>query len=184
MPETVLGGIKRASGWSIALGVLIILLGIIAIMAPLVAGVVAVSILGWTAIFGGMAQIFYAFQAHSGGRTILELVLAVVYLVAGIYLISNPVAGLVTLTLFLGSLLVVYGAIAVLLAFQWRPSQGWGWVLFDAIVTALLGLMIIAHWPVNSAWVIGTLFGISILSSGISRLMVSLGIRKAASAIA
>ena len=183
MAETILGGIKRASGWSIALGVLITLLGIVAIMAPLATGVVAVSILAWTAIFAGIAQIVDAFQVHSGGRTFLEVILGAVYIAAGIYLVSNPVAGLLSLTLLLGCLLLGYGVIAVVLAFQMRPAKGWGWVLFDAVVTVLVGLMIVAQWPSNSVWVIGTLFGISILSSGITRLMVSWGVRDAASAV-
>jgi len=97
---------------------------------------------------------------------------------------SHPLAGLLTLTLLLGVMLLGYGIVAVILAFQLRPEQGWGWVLFDAAITVLLGLMIIAHWPISSAWVIGTLFGISILSSGMTRLMVSMGIRRAASAVA
>ena len=63
---------------------------------PLATGVIAVYILAWTAIFGGIAQIIYAFQAHSGGRTFLELILGVVYLIAGFYLVSHPLAGLLT----------------------------------------------------------------------------------------
>lgn len=184
MTEAILGGIKRASGWSIVLGVLIILLGIVAMMAPLATGVVAVYILAWTAIFGGVAQIVYAFHSHSGGRIALEVILGVVYLAAGIYLVSNPLAGLLTLTLLLGVMLLGYGVVAVVLAFQMRPAKGWGWMLFDAAITVILGLMIIAHWPINSVWVIGTLFGISILFRGISRLMISLAVRRVTSAVA
>jgi uncharacterized membrane protein HdeD (DUF308 family) len=184
MTETVLGDIKRASGWSIVLGVLIILLGIIAMMSPLATGVVAMYILAWTAIIGGAAQVVFAFQAHSGGRIALEVVLGVVFIAAGTYLAASPLAGLLTLTLLLGALLVGYGIIAVFLAFQMRPAQGWGWALFDAVVTLLVGFMVIAHWPVNSAWVIGTLLGISILFRGITRLMISLGARSGASALA
>jgi len=184
MTETILGGIKRASGWSIVLGVLIILLGIIAMMAPMATGVVVVYILAWTAIFGGVAQIVFAFQAHSGGRIALEVILGLVYLAAGIYLVTNPLAGLLTLTLLLGVMLLGYGVVAVVLAFQMRPLTGWGWALFDAAVTVVLGLMIIAHWPVNSVWVIGTLFGISILFRGVTRLMISLALRRASSAVA
>ena len=132
MAESIVGGIKRASGWSIALGVLIILLGIIAMMAPLGSGIVAVTILGWTAIFGGIAQMFYAFHTHSGGRMVLEIIMGVVYLAAGVYLITHPVAGLLTLTLLLGWMLLGYGILAVVLAFRMRPEHGWGWILFDA----------------------------------------------------
>jgi len=184
MTESIVTGIKRASAWSIVLGVLIIVLGIIAMMAPLATGIVAVSILGWTAIIGGVAQIFYAFRTHTGERTALEVILGLVYSVAGFYIVSHPLAGLLTVTLLLGFLLVGYGLVAVLLAFRMRPSPGWGWVMFDAVVTLFLGFMIMAHWPLNSAWVIGTLFGISILFSGITRLIVSLGVRRMASAVA
>jgi len=66
------------------------------------------------------------------------------------------------------------------LAFQMRPHSGWGWVLFDAIVTILLGALIWAHWPYNSEWVIGTLVGISFIVSGVSRLMLSFAVRNVA----
>jgi uncharacterized membrane protein HdeD (DUF308 family) len=184
MAETVLGGIKRASGWSIVLGVLIVLVGIIALMAPLATGVVAVYILAWSVIFAGVAQIAYAFQAHSGGRIALEVILGLVYIAAGIYILRNPLASLLTLTLLLGILLLGYAVVALILAFQMRPSKGWGWVLFEAVVTAIFGLMVIAHWPINSVFLIGTLVGVSIVFRGVSRIMVSQQIRSTASALA
>jgi uncharacterized membrane protein HdeD (DUF308 family) len=86
--------------------------------------------------------------------------------------------------LILASFLLVYGIFALVLAFRMKPHNGWGWVLFDGIITLLLGILIWAHWPWTSAWVVGTLFGISIFISGITRLMVSLAIRKVASTMA
>jgi len=85
-------------------------------------------------------------------------------------------------TLVLASFLLVYGIFALVLAFQMRPLRGWGWVLFDGIITILLGILIWAHWPFNSDWVVGTLFGISIFISGVTRLMMSLAIRRVAQA--
>jgi uncharacterized membrane protein HdeD (DUF308 family) len=184
MAEAILGGIKRASGWSIALGVLMIILGIIAMLAPWEFGIVIALIIGWMAIFNGVAQIMYGIRTHSGGRTVLEIILGLIYIFAGIYLLMHPVPGLLVLTIFLASLLIVYGIFALVLAFQMRPNRGWGWVLFDAIVTILLGLLIWAHWPWNAEWVVGTLFGISILVSGVTRLMMSLAVRRIASAAA
>ena len=109
---------------------------------------------------------------------LLEVVLGLIYIIAGIYLLMHPVGGLLALTLLLASFLLVYGIFALVLAFRMRPHGGWGWVLFDAIVTLLLGILIWAHWPFNSDWVVGTLFGISIFVSGITRLMMSLAIRR------
>jgi uncharacterized membrane protein HdeD (DUF308 family) len=182
MAEAILGGIKRASGWSIVLGVLMIILGIIAMLAPWEFGIVIALIIGWSAIFNGVAQIIYGIRIHSGGRTVLEVILGLIYIVAGIYLLMHPVGGLLALTLFLACFLLVYGIFALVLAFHMRPLHGWGWVLFDAIITILLGILIWAHWPLNSEWVVGTLFGISILVSGVTRLMMSRAIRRMATA--
>src|SRR3974377_915313 len=83
MAETILDSVKRASGWSIALGILMILAGMLAILFPLVGGVVAVYVVAWTAIFNGAALIVYGFRAHSAGRGVLEIVLGLLYIVPG-----------------------------------------------------------------------------------------------------
>ena len=180
MAEAVLSGMKRASGWSIALGILMIIVGIIAMLAPWESGLVITLVVGWCAIFNGFAQIVYAFRTHGGWHVLLEVILGIIYIIAGIYLLVHPGAGLLALTLILASFLLIYGIFALVLAFRMKPHNGWGWVLFDAIVTILLGVLIWFHWPFNSAWVVGTLFGISIFVSGITRLMMSLAIRRIA----
>lgn len=180
MAEAVFGGMKRASGWSIVLGILMIVAGIIAMFAPWEAGLVITLVVGWSAIFNGFAQIVFAFRTHGGWHVALEIILGIIYIIAGIFLLMHPVGGLLALTLFLASFLLVYGIFALVLAFQLRPRHGWGWVLFDGIITILLGILIWAHWPFNSDWVVGTLFGISIFVSGITRLMMSLAVRRMA----
>ncbi len=184
MAEAVLGGIKRASGWSIVLGILMILAGIIAMFAPWEAGLVITLVVGWCAIFNGFAQIIFAFRTHGGWHVALEIILGIIYIIAGIFLLMHPLSGLLALTLILASFLLVYGVFALVLAFQMRPLHGWGWVLFDGIITILLGILIWAHWPFNSGWVVGTLFGISIFISGITRLMLSLAVRRMATQVA
>ena len=184
MAETALGTVKRASGWSIVLGILMIVAGLCAIASPLFAGVLIVYVVAWTAIFNGGAQIVYGFRAHSGGRMFLELLLGLLYIVAGVFILMHPGKGLLALTLVIACLLVIYGIFALVLAFQLKPHAGWGWILFDGIITILLGLMIWAHWPVNSEWVVGTLVGISFIVSGVSRLMLSLAVRRMASKLA
>ncbi|HZD32516.1 MAG TPA: HdeD family acid-resistance protein [Candidatus Angelobacter sp.] len=180
MAETALETVKKASGWSIVLGILMILAGMLAIADSAFAGVLIVYVVAWTAIFNGVAQIVFGFRAHSGGKMALEIILGLLYIAAGIYILTHPVGGLLALTLIIASFLVIYGIIALVLALQLRPRAGWGWVLFDALITILLGLMIWAHWPLNSEWVIGTLVGISLIVSGVSRLMLSMAVRKVA----
>lgn len=182
MAETVLSGIQRASGWSIALGILMILAGMIAISAPIIPGIVIVYIVAWTAIFNGGAQVVYGFRAESGGRAVLEVLLGLLYMVAGVFILMHPLGGLLALTLIIASFFLLYGVLALVLALQMRPHPGWGWILFDAIVTVFLGALIWAHWPINSEWLVGTLVGISFIVSGVSRLMLSSAVRKMASA--
>jgi len=179
MAEAIL---KKASGWSIALGVLMIIAGIIAMFSPWEAGLVITIVVGWSAIFNGVAQIIFGFRTHGGWHVLLEVLLGIIYIIAGVYLLMHPIGGLLALTLILASFLLIYGGFAVVLAFQIKPRGGWGWVLFDGIITILLGILIWAHWPFNSDWVVGTLFGISIFMSGVTRLMMSLALRKIATA--
>ncbi len=179
MAEAVL---KRATGWSIVLGILMIIAGFVAMVEPGVSGLFITIVVGWSAIFNGIVQILFGFRTHGGWHVALEVLLGVIYIIAGVYLLMHPVGGLLALTLILASFLLVYGIFALVLAFQIRPRGGWGWVLFDGIITLLLGIMIWVHWPLNADWVVGTLFGISIFMSGITRLMMSLALRRVASA--
>lgn len=183
MAEAVAGGLTRkVSGWSIALGVLMIVAGIIAMLEPELSGLVITIVVGWCAIFNGLMQIVYGFRTHGGWHVVLEVVLGIIYIIAGFYLLMHPGLGLLALTLILASFLLAYGIFAFILAFRMRPRNGWGWVLLDAIVTVLLGILIWIQWPASSLVIVGTLFGISIFISGITRLMVSLALRRAASA--
>jgi len=184
MAETALETVKKASGWSIVLAILMIVAGMLAIADSLVAGVIAVYIIAWTAIFNGIVQVVYGFRAHGGGKMILEIVLGLLYVVAGVFILMHPAGGLLVLTLVIAWFLLIYGVFALVLAFQLKPHKGWGWVLFDAILTVILGILIWKHWPLNSAWVVGTLLGISFISSGVSRLMLSMAVRKVATAAA
>jgi uncharacterized membrane protein HdeD (DUF308 family) len=155
-----------------------IIAGIIAMLSPWEAGLVITIVVGWSAIFNGVAQIIFGFRTHGSWHVILEFILGIIYIIAGIYLLMHPVGGLLALTLILAWFLFIYGVFALVLAFQMKPRGGWGWVLFDGIITILLGVLILAHWPINSDWIVGTLFGISIFISGITRLMMSLALRR------
>ena len=100
-----------------------------------------------------------------------------IYAFVGILLLLNPLVGLVSLTLALAAYLLVEGILELILSYRLRPAPGTGWLLFDGIVTLILAFMIWRTWPVSSEWAIGILVGISMLFSGISRLMVSIAAR-------
>lgn len=165
---------KESIAWSIGLSVLMILAGILAIAVPQVAGLAVSLLVGWLLVLSGAAHLVFAWHTRGAGGMLWELLLGIVYLLIGGYLLIHPGAGLATLTLVLAIYLFVEGVLETILAFRLRPLPGWGWLLFDGIITLILAVMIWKTWPSSSEWIIGTLVGISMLFSGITRLMISL----------
>jgi len=175
--------VRQASTWSILWGVFLIVLGMAAVASPFLAAVAVNAVIAWLIVLAGVVHLVLAFHAHGAGSKIWKLLVGVAYVIFGGYLIARPVAGVASLTLVLASLFVVEGILDVALFFKMRPLQGSGWVLLDGIITLALGLMIYMRWPSSSAWAIGTLVGVSLIISGVTRVMLSLAVRKVASRI-
>jgi uncharacterized membrane protein HdeD (DUF308 family) len=165
--------IRKQLNIGIWTGILFIVLGIGAIALPNLTTIVLET---WIAIIlcsAGASNIFYAIQTRSEGF-IWKLLLGVLYIATGIMLFVYPLTGVLSLTLLLGSFLLTEGVFESILAFRIRPHQNWGWVLANGLVTFALGGLVWFQWPSDAPWLIGTLVGISVLSTGISRLMLSL----------
>ena len=175
--STIGTGVKHLTGWSIALSLLMILAGFLAIGVPLAAGIAVNLVVAWLLMFSGVAHLVFAWHMRGVGGVIWQVLLGILYIGIGIYLLGQPVAGLVTLTLALAIYLFVEGLLELMLSFQLRPRQGWGWLLLDGIITLILAFMIWRTWPASTEWVIGTLVGISMIFSGTTRLMLSLAAR-------
>lgn len=172
--DTNADSLRGRLGWSIALSALMIVAGLLAIFLPPVAGLTVTVVVGWLLIFSGLAHFAFAWHARAPGGILWESVVGVVYIVAGIYLLMNPLLGMAALTLALAGYLVAEAVLEFVLAFTLRPLPGSGWLLVDGIITLLLAVMIWRAWPSDTAWVLGTLVGISILFGGTARLMLSI----------
>ncbi len=185
MSETLPATIAKESiGWSIGLSVLMILAGVLAIVIPPAAGITVTIFVGWLLVFSGVAHFVFAWHTRGTGGFVWELLLGAIYAVAGAYLLFNPVAGLASLTLALAIYLFAEGILEFILSFRLRPMPGSGWLLLDGIITLILAIMIWRTWPSSTLWVIGTLVGISMLFSGVSRLVLSLGVRRVVAKLA
>ena len=90
------------SGWAIALGVLLIVAGIVAIAAPFFAGVAVSLVFGWLILMAGVAHLVYAWSERGAGAVILQVLIGIVYLFAAYFLLTRPVGGVAALTLILG----------------------------------------------------------------------------------
>jgi uncharacterized membrane protein HdeD (DUF308 family) len=170
--------VKKASGWFIGMAVVFILLGILAIVEPGVAGLAITILVGWLLIFGGGAHLVAAFSGGGAGRVIWQVLIGIVYIVGGFYFLTHPLLGLGSLTLLLAVIILMEAVFELIAYFRSRSESGSGWLLVNALITLLLGGLIWFHWPSSSVWAIGTLVGVNLLMTGISRLMLGLAARK------
>jgi uncharacterized membrane protein HdeD (DUF308 family) len=175
--------VRQASTWSIVWGVSLIILGMVAMASPVLAAVAVNAFIAWLIVLAGGVHVFLAFHAHGAGSLIWKLLVGIAYICFGIYMIAHPALGVASLTLLLASLFLVEGILNVVLFFRMRSLHASSWVLIDGIITLLLGLMIYMQWPSSSAWAIGTLVGVSMIISGVTRVMLSLAVRRATGTI-
>lgn len=181
--DTIAGEAKQRSTWTMFMGFLIAALGLFLIVYPFAAGAITIVLLGWILIFVGIAQFVFAFHSRSAGRFLLKALMGVLYGLCGIVLAFFPVAGLAALTAVLATLLLMYAVCLLTVAFQIRPVSGWRWFLADGLASLLLGVLILARWPASSLWAIGTLIGVAVLTSGLTRIFIASAIRGGASAV-
>jgi uncharacterized membrane protein HdeD (DUF308 family) len=180
MAQNSSGLVRRASTLSLLWGVSLICLGMLAVASPLVAAVAVSVLIAWLIVLAGIVHIVVAFHSREAGSVIWRLLVGLAYLCFGMYLIARPVAGVASLTLLLASLFLVEGIFNIVLFFRAPSILRSSWILIDGIVTLIVGLMIYTQWPSSSAWAIGTLVGVSLIFSGLTRVMVSFAVRKAA----
>ncbi len=171
---------NKSLGWSITLSILMILAGLFAIIAPLLAGFAATLVVAWLLEFCGVAHLFLCWHRRGAGGVLLEFLVGVLYLAAGIYILIHPVAGLESLTIFLAFYLFLEAILEFILASSLSKIKGSGWLWLDGIVDLILAVMIWKTWPFSAGWVIGTLVGFGILFTAFARLMLSLEARRAA----
>lgn len=159
------------------MGVLTAAVGVVMILYPTATAVLSTAFLGWALLVAAVAQVIFAFSSETAGNFFLKLLLGIVYGIAGIALAILPVAGVITLTGVLGTMLIVEAILEAMIAFSVTPSMGRAGFLVSSIASLILGALILAKWPNSSAWAIGTLLGAAVLTNGVIRMIVSAAVR-------
>jgi uncharacterized membrane protein HdeD (DUF308 family) len=165
-------------GWIVALGVVYLFAGLVALGSVVMATVASVFLVGVMMIVAGVAEVFSAFQVKSWGKFLLWALLGVLYIVAGFVTFENPLLAAALLTLILGASLVASGIMRIILAFGMKRESPWIWVLLSGVVTLLLGLLICAHWPVSSLYILGVFLGIDLIMAGAAWIGLGLGLHR------
>jgi len=166
-------------GWIVALGVVYLITGLIALGSVVMATVASVFVVGIMMLIAGVGEVFNAFQMRGWGKFLLWLVLGALYIVAGFFTFENPLLAAAVLTLLLGASLAASGVMRIILAFSMKDGPFWVGILVSGLITLLLGLIILAHWPVSSLYVLGIFLGIDLIFAGIGWIGLGLGLKKA-----
>ena len=163
--------------WFLALGILLAVCGMIAVIVPPLATAVAIDVLAIVFLIAGVATIVNSLWAGNWSGTLVSLLIGVLYIGAWFAITAQPLHATKMLTLFIAMLFLVGGAFRTIAAMSMRFPQ-WGWAMLNGIVTMVLGLIIFRHYPVSSLWVPGLLVGLEMLFSGWTWIMLALVIRK------
>ena len=153
-------------------GILLIVVGLLCIAAPFVAGTFASMFIGASILVAGVAMTLGAMQAGSWGTGIFGTLIGLLTALAGLYMLTHPVIGLLSITLALAIYFMVDGVFQIVGALQARPANGWALFLFGGLLSLVLGYIIYSGWPISGAWVVGTLAGIRFIFGGMTILMI------------
>jgi uncharacterized membrane protein HdeD (DUF308 family) len=171
--------IRKSTGWIIALSILLIILGILAILMPGLASAFFTLVMGWIALISGVVMIVQSFVSKPIRGFWLNLIVGILYVIAGIYILANLGAALLGLTFAFGILFIVEGIYTIIMAFTNRAGHLATWlVVLNGVVTLILGIMVLNQFPFSAIWLIGLYVGISLLLSGVSLLGAALAVRK------
>ena len=166
-------------------GVALIVLGVLALAAPLLATIVVEIYIGWLFLIGGIVGLIAMFYADDIAAFLWTLVTAALSVGLGVLLLYRPIAGTVTLTLALTAFFVAEGIFQIVTSVAYRkplPST-WGWLLASGVCDLILAAIIVYSWPLSAAWTLGLLAGVNLLTSGLAIVMTAFAARDAVKSV-
>ena len=175
-----LAPLRAKWGWIVALGVVYLVAGLIALGSVVSATAATVWVVGIMMIVAGVFEVFNAFQVKTWGRFVFWLLLGVLYIVAGFVAIDSPFLTALWLTLLLGAALAASGIVRIFLAFNMKHGSAWVWVLISGLITLLLGGIILIHWPNSALYTLGIILGVDLVFAGAGWIGLGLGLKDAA----
>jgi uncharacterized membrane protein HdeD (DUF308 family) len=168
----------RKGASSVILSVALIIMGILGMVLPEIPSIAVVLIVGWLLLFDGFIQLAHAFQSKGIGPIAWKLLVSLCYIASGIFLLARPLIGAASLTLMLAVFFFVIGVMDIVFYFSTRAAGRSGWMLLNGLVTLILGFIIWRRWPQGALWYLGTLVGVGMFMTGVTRLMMTLTARR------
>jgi uncharacterized membrane protein HdeD (DUF308 family) len=177
-----IGAVWINRGWFVGLGIAFVLLGLLAMILPFAVSLVTTLAIGWLMVIAGLVEGYHAVQNRQWGGSGWEIVSSLVQVVAGLLVVAFPLTGKLALTLILAAYFVAEGVLKLIRAVQHRGVQASGWLVLDGLLSVVLGILILVHWPSVAVWALGLFVGINLLVGGSSMLLIGAGARREARA--
>jgi uncharacterized membrane protein HdeD (DUF308 family) len=178
-PIPPFGDLEKNWGWLLAFGLFSIVLGTIGLGMTFVLTELAIVFFAALLIVGGVFQLLDALKCNGWKSTAWHVLIALLYVAAGVYMTLHPTLAAVSLTLLLGAMFIAVGLLRAIMAFQVKPAAGWYWPLISGIVSLILGGLIFAEWPQSGLFIIGLFIAIELIFNGWSYLFIALAARAA-----
>lgn len=164
-------------GWFLVFGIVIVLLGIGAIARSVGTTVVSMAFFGWLLVIAGAIEFVDAFMVGNWAGFFLHLLIAILFAVAGVVMLTRPVISAEAATVLM-SMFFLIGGIYQLVGSLVTHMPGWGWQALNGAVTSILGLLLLAQWPVSGLYAIGLFVGIDLIFFGWAWVALALDLRK------
>jgi Uncharacterized conserved protein len=176
--KLVIGDLPQKWGWLLALGIVFVILGTIGLGLSVAMTVVTILFFGVLLLIGGVVQVIEAFK-HTGWKSILgHVLIAAIYLLTGIMLITEPVVGSMALTALLAAAFIITGLFRIVMGIQLKGyGLNWGWLVFAGFVSLALGAMVFFQWPESALWFIGLIIAIEMIFHGWAYVMLALAVK-------
>ncbi|MEA3642204.1 MAG: HdeD family acid-resistance protein [Lamprobacter sp.] len=178
-PIAPFGDLEKNWGWLLAFGLLSIVLGTIGLGMTFMLTELAMVFFAALLIVGGVFQLLDALKCNGWKSTAWHVLIALLYVAAGVYMTLHPTLAAVSLTLLLGAMFITVGLLRSIMAFQLKPAKGWWWPLVSGVISLILGGLILAEWPQSGLFIIGLFIAIELIFNGWSYLFIALAARAA-----
>ncbi|WP_020135433.1 HdeD family acid-resistance protein [Streptomyces sp. 351MFTsu5.1] len=169
--------LSREFGWVAALGVILVIAGLVGLVYTGVATLTSMFLFGWLLLIGGVVGLLHAVQARGSSFFWLGVVVAALNIAAGVVVIARPEAAAAALTMFAALLFLTGGVFRLVGSLVVRGPQ-FGWTLVQGAFGLLLGILVLASWPSSSKYVIGCFFSLALLFDGLGLVATGFGGRK------
>ncbi|STX55629.1 HdeD protein [Legionella beliardensis] len=169
--------LKHHWGWYLSLGILLLLLGCIGLGMEIALTIVSMYFFAALLMISGLSHIADALRYIRLKGAFWKILISIFYLITAIIILYNPLLASTIFTALLAWTLIIIGVTRIVMSISLRDMKGWGWILLAGLISLILGILILSHWPMSGLWVIGVFIAIDMIVSGWTYIFMAIALR-------